>query len=104
MLVEKINVMIIRERVKTVEVKEEVFITRDGKEFSDRNLAYHHECILDGTRKVCDRCNGKGNSGGRWVRRSRVQYMPRAEDMYDHYETETCSKCSGKGYLEIKWC
>ena len=95
--------MIIKERVKNVEVKEEIFITKDSKEFTDRSLAYHHECILEGTRKVCDKCNGKKTTGG-GIKATREVYYPYTDSRYEYFPTETCSKCNGKGYLEIKWC
>ena len=80
-------------RTKTVEY--DVYVAKDGKEFETEKECIHHEKILDGTRKVCPECEGKG-------------YFL-TEEMDENYHTgapekrvlkTTCKSCHGKGYLE----
>ena len=86
-----------KKEVRTKTVQYNVYIAKDGKEFTSSKECKHHEMILDGTRKVCPECNGKG--------------VVREEYEYDNYHTgvpetsvifPTCIKCNGKGYLEKK--
>ena len=80
-------------RTKTVEY--DVYVANDGKEFETEKECIHHEKILDGTRKGCPECKGKG-------------YFL-TEEMDENYHTgapekrvwkTTCKSCHGKGYLE----
>lgn len=86
-------------RQRTVVQDYNVYIAKDGKEFTSESECEHHEKLLDGTRIVCPECGGKKGWEGRWI----PPY-----DNYDighvegHYEWNTCPKCKGKGYLEKK--
>lgn len=86
-------------RQRTVVQDYNVYIAKDGKEFSSEEECRHHEMMLDGTRIVCPECHGEKRFRGRFV----PEY-----DNYDighvdaHYEYETCKRCGGKGYLEKK--
>lgn len=82
-------------RTKTVEY--DVYVAKDGKVFNSENECIHYEKILDGIRKVCPECKGKG-------------YFL-VEEMDENYHTgapetriveKTCENCNGKGYLEKK--
>ena len=86
-----------RKEIRQKTVKYNVYIAKDGKEFTSSKEFKHYEMILDGTRKVCPECHGKG------------QVLEEQE--YDNYHTGvpekstffvTCTKCNGKGYLEKK--
>ena len=76
-----------------------VYIAKDGQEFTSERACLDHEKILDCTRKVCPDCHGQGYHEGRWIP---------AYDNYDighvegHYEHNTCQTCGGKGYLDKK--
>ena len=86
-----------KKEVRTKTVEYNVYIAKDGKEFTSPKDCKHYEMILDGTRMVCPECNGKGRIA--------------IEEEYDNYHTgapeistiyPTCPKCNGKGYLEKK--
>lgn len=87
------------QRERTVVEKYNVYIAKDGKEFTYKDECENYEKMLDGTRIVCPACNGQKYFRGRWVE---------AYDNYDvghvdaHYEYNRCEKCNGKGYLEKK--
>lgn len=88
-----------RTEIRQKLVDYEVYITKDGKEFTNPDDAKHHELILEGIRKVCPNCGGKRMFRGKWVE---------PYDNYDighvdgHYEYEYCKMCGGKGWLEKK--
>lgn len=94
--------MIISERQKTI--TETIFTTRDGKEFLSESKASLHEDFLDGSKKVCDKCLGKGRVNGRYEDQGFIQND-------EHFATGTkqvwiddkCDRCKGKGHLEQKW-
>jgi len=86
-----------RKEIRQKTVQYNVYIAKDGKEFTSSKECKHYEMILDGTRKVCPECHGKG--------------VVMEEYEYDNYHTgvpetsvifPTCTKCNGKGYLEKK--
>lgn len=79
-----------------------VYIAKDGKEFDNEDACRHHEMILDGTRKVCTRCDGKG-----YINSHYEEYLDSVVNWGDgQYHTrwvsDTCPECGGKGYLEKK--
>lgn len=84
---------------KTKTVTYEVYKTSDGKEFENKTDAQSHQDVLDGKRKICEKCKGKGKINYREV-----------EYNYDYgrskstrTEYDECPDCNGKGYLELKW-
>ena len=89
--------MRIVKRQKTVEY--DVYVAKDGQEFTSEELCIDHEKYLDGDKKICPSCGGKGYHQGKWVE---------PYDNYDighvegHYVHDTCETCKGKGYLEKK--
>lgn len=85
-------------RTRTVVQEYNVYIAKDGKEFTSEEECIHHEKILDGTRVECPNCHGKGGWQGKWIE----PYQHWDGPMGGYYEWHTCSKCNGKGYLEKK--
>jgi len=85
-------------RTKQVMQTYKVYVAKDGKEFDSEESCKHHEMILDGTRIVCPRCNGKGGWQGKWIE----PYWHWDGPMGGYHEFHTCEKCKGKGYLEKK--
>lgn len=89
------------ERTRTVVEKYNVYISKDGQEFTDEEKCKHHEMLLEGTRIVCPDCGGKG----RW----RTEYVPEYEHwegkMGGYWKYKECERCHGKGYLEkkVRW-
>lgn len=81
---------------KTVDY--DVFITNDGKEFTIKSQAEDHEKFLNGTRKKCSACDGRG----------RINYREEGyRDTWNmiegrHEVSDPCHECHGKGYLEKK--
>jgi len=71
---------------KTRTIVQNYFITSDGREFLDKDVAVHHQNLLDGTSIVCPNCNGKGEV-----------------DWCGDGMMVTCSHCNGKGYLVRTW-
>ena len=86
-------------RTKTVEYK--VYIASDGQEFTSEDECLGHEKILDGTRKVCPFCNGKGGTYGEYI--PERQHWDGPVGGYRPFTK--CDKCDGKGYLDkvIVW-
>lgn len=88
--------------MKEIQVTEMVTVTkyqaRDGQIFRSKNACIDYEKRLDGTRKTCEYCNGKGylSLGYHSVRNELTCQFEQVE------YTETCQKCNGKGYLEKK--
>ena len=83
-------------RTKTVEY--DVYVAKDGKEFTSEEECINHEKILDGTRIICPSCGGKGGWTGKWIE----PYEHWDGTMGGYYEHHTCTKCKGKGYLDKK--
>ena len=78
-----------------------VYIAKDGQEFTSESACLDHEKILDGTRIVCPDCKGKG------------RVNEHSEQVFDgglygdhkyhtYWKSDPCPKCKGKGYLEKK--
>ena len=86
-------------RQRTVVQEYNVYVAKDGKEFTSEDECKLYEKRLNGDVIECPECNGRGKFRGRFVP---------AYDNYDighveaHYEYETCKRCGGKGYLEKK--
>jgi DnaJ-class molecular chaperone len=71
---------------------------KDGKVFDTESACRAHESFLDGTRKFCEYCNGKG-----YVSHGYHSVLNELTYQYEQVEyTEKCPKCNGKGYLEKK--
>lgn len=85
-------------RQRTVVQDYNVYIAKDGKEFTSESECINHEKILDGTRVVCPECKGKKGWQGKWIE----PYEHWDGPMGGYYEWNTCPKCKGKGYLEKK--
>ena len=81
---------------RTKIVKYNVYIAKDGKEFTSPKDCKHYEMILDGTRMVCPECNGKE----RIAIEEEYNYHTGAPEISTIYPT--CPKCNSKGYLEKK--
>lgn len=90
--------MRVAQRERTVVQKYNVYISKDGKEFTSEEKCINHEKMLDGSRIVCPDCNGKG----RW----KTDYVPEYEHwegtMGGYWNYATCKRCGGKGYLDKK--
>ena len=84
-----------RERI----VEYNVYITSDGKEFEDKTSAENHQKIINGKRKICERCNGKGRINGRFHTVT-WNYGHSSEEMW---KDDECPDCKGRGYFEKKW-
>lgn len=86
-------------RTKTVEY--EVYVAKDGQEFSTMDECLHHEMILDGERMTCPACCGKGR-----VNERTEKYfdggMYGDHEYHTYWTSDECPKCKGKGYLEKK--
>jgi DnaJ-class molecular chaperone len=80
-----------REEIEIIE--KTVFVTEDGRIFSDKVAAEIHEDVLKGIKKYCEHCARTGSvmvDKGSW-------------GYYEQWTPEPCTKCNGKGYLELKW-
>lgn len=81
------------------QVSYEVYITDDGKEFTHKGDAEHHEKELSGDIKKCTRCNGKGRINDHYVT-CRDTWSCKEEQVLVN---DMCPECKGKGYFEKKW-
>ena len=86
-------------RQRTVVENYKVFIADDGKEFNSYDACQDYELRKKGERMTCPSCNGIGYFRGRWIKPG---YDPGLGAIEGHYETTTCEKCKGKGYLDKK--
>ena len=86
-----------KKEVRTTTVEYNVYIAKDGKEFNSPEECENYEMILDGTRIVCPKCNGKGKIA---TKEKYDNYHTGAPEIYTIYPI--CKKCNGKGYLEKK--
>lgn len=88
--------MRIEDRTKVVHYN--VYIANDGREFETESACRDYEKRLNGERKTCEFCGGKGYISEGWhdVRNELTCQYERVE--YTH----KCPKCDGKGYLERK--
>ena len=84
---------------RTKEIDYNVYITQDGKEFTNEKDAIDNEKIINGDRKICEMCNGKGSINGRYEKVT-WDYGHRSSNMWKEDE---CPKCKGKGYFEKRW-
>ena len=69
--------------------------TSDGKIFSEAEKvkAENHQDILDGKKKICSVCHGKG-----LITKNYGDY-----GYFDKFVDEKCDNCHGKGFLELIW-
>jgi len=81
------------------QVEHSVYITTDGREFVDKDKAEHHEKILNGGRKNCQKCNGNGRINGRYETLT-WNYGHTSSEVW---KDDKCDICNGKGFLEQKW-
>lgn len=90
--------MKVDQRERTVTHKYIVYIAKYGKQFESKDQCENHEKILDGTRKVCECCGGKGGWQGKYIK----PYRHWDGDMGGYHEWIKCERCDGKGYLDKK--
>lgn len=83
----------IKQEVVTYVTKYESY---DGKIFNTEHECRDHEARMNGVRKTCPNCNGKGYLSDGWhdVRNELTCQYEQVE--YIH----TCDMCNGKGYLD----
>jgi len=88
-------------RSRTVVQNYNVYIAKDGKEFTTEDECINHEKILDGTRVVCPECKGKGR-----VNEHSEQVFDGGlygdHKYHSYWTSDECPRCKGKGYLEKK--
>jgi len=84
------------QKEKTIWV--DMYVSEDGKEFESESACIHHEKMVNGTRKKCDCCDGKGYTHREWI----PEHDHWEGTMGGYYKRTTCPKCKGKGYLERK--
>lgn len=91
-------------KTKQVQVEKTIYVTKDGKEFDSQSAASEHEDFLNGKKKKCSQCNGKGyineRSEREWVNTS---WIPTEGEYQNVTKRDTCPTCKGKGYLELTW-
>lgn len=78
-----------------------VYIAKDGKEFTSKDKCEHHEKMLSGERKECPKCHGK-----RYINERIHKVLNELTYEYeDVTSSDTCPMCDGKGYLEktVTW-
>lgn len=91
-------------RQKTVVQDYNVYIAKDGKEFTSEDECINYEKIQEGSRMVCPECKGKGRinehteqlfDGG----------MYGDHQYHTYWKSDECPRCKGKGYLDkvIDW-
>ena len=83
--------------VKYVAIKK-VYISDDGKEFDTESECIDYEKRKNGTRKTCQKCNGRGQVR-EYQRRDWDPGWGHNELITDH---DTCPDCHGRGYLDKK--
>ena len=81
---------------KIIMVEKTVYVTKDGKEFDTEKDALFHEDFLTGKKKHCKNCNGKGT-----ITKQEESWVPGDGDFVEVLKFDICSKCEGKGYLEL---
>lgn len=88
-------------RKRTVVQEYNVYIAKDGKEFTYKDDCENYEKMLNGERKVCPKCGGKRYVNERYIK----PYDHWEGQMGGYWEHDTCPMCNGKGYLEktTKW-
>lgn len=86
-------------REKTVTY--DVYVAKDGKEFSSIDECIGHEKMLDGERITCPECNGKGRVNER-SERVFDGGLYGDHQYHTYWTSDKCEKCNGKGYLEKK--
>jgi hypothetical protein len=90
-------------RTKMVHTEYLEYETSDGRMFTDKDKATHHQAILDGKRKSCSSCSGEGKITTyveESVLKSGEHFASGTETVQ---KSRLCTVCNGKGYLELKW-
>lgn len=89
---------------KTKQVEYQVYVTSDGKEFTQQSEAQLHEDKLNGKKKTCPKCKGKGRINERYEQKwQNTSWVPTQGEYVDVKKSDTCPECNGKGYKELKW-
>lgn len=86
------------------EIKQEVrkwvtkYKSNDGRIFDTKDQCIDYEARMNGTRRTCTNCNGRGciSEGFHEVRNELTCQFETVE------YTRTCTVCGGKGYLDKK--
>ncbi len=91
--------MKVNKRKRIIVQEYNVYITKDGKEFTSEEECINHEKFSDGTKIICPVCNGKRGKYVKWVEPP-DNYIKRPKQIF--YDWYKCKRCSGKGYLEKK--
>lgn len=78
----------------------DVYITSDGREFTNWDDANHHDKELNGNIKKCTRCDGSGQLNGHYELH-RDLWTCKEERVWTY---DKCPECNGKGHLEKKTC
>lgn len=78
---------------------ETIYIAKDGKEFSSKSACEDYEEILNGTRKVCSRCGGKGQINITKHVLCGADAVGYTEEQNTYYSGDRCPDCNGKGYF-----
>jgi hypothetical protein len=92
-----------REENEYYQAQRTKYVTNDGKRFDSKEDAKLHEDKLNGTKKTCDNCNGKGRVNERYEKVLECGYIPTSGEYVDRLKYDLCTKCGAKGYLEQKW-
>lgn len=87
-----------------IEIKQEIrkYVTKyqakDGRIFDTESQCLDYEARMNGTRRTCTNCNGRGciSEGFHEVRNELTCQFETVE------YTRTCTVCGGKGYLDKK--
>jgi len=94
-------------KVETEYVERKVYVAVDGKRFYDRDKCIAHENDIEkrknGTRKTCERCNGRGRINYRIEKYFDSPANWGDGEWHETEESDVCPEFHGKGYLELKW-
>lgn len=89
---------------KTKVIEYDVFVTSDNKEFTSASEAQTHEDKLNGIKKDCPTCNGKGKINERFEKEwHNTGWVPMEGEFVDVKKFDVCPECKGKRFLELKW-
>jgi len=89
---------------KKKQVEVDTYKTLDGKEFTNKKEAEFHEDVLNGNKKICTNCNGKGRINERYEKEwQNTSWIPTEGEYVDVRKSDECPVCKGKGFLELNW-